>query len=75
MKKLLLIIPAILAVAALPLFASNTGKLTHAAATPSAQKYTCTMHPEIIRHKPGNCPKCHMKLVPVDEAKKDETKK
>ena len=26
--------------------------------------YTCTMHPEIIRDKPGDCPICHMKLVP-----------
>ena len=25
--------------------------------------YTCTMHPEIHASKPGNCPKCGMKLV------------
>ncbi len=25
--------------------------------------YTCTMHPEIHATKPGNCPKCGMKLV------------
>ena len=25
--------------------------------------YTCTMHPEVITDKPGNCPKCGMKLV------------
>ena len=25
--------------------------------------YTCTMHPEIHADKPGNCPKCGMKLV------------
>lgn len=25
--------------------------------------YTCSMHPEIIRNKPGNCPICGMKLV------------
>ena len=25
--------------------------------------YTCVMHPEIKRDKPGNCPKCGMKLV------------
>ena len=28
-----------------------------------AVKYTCTMHPEIVQDKPGNCPKCGMKLV------------
>lgn len=26
--------------------------------------YTCPMHPEILSDKPGNCPKCGMKLVP-----------
>ena len=30
--------------------------------------YTCTMHPEIQASKPGNCPKCGMKLV-VQKAK------
>jgi len=29
------------------------------------QKYTCPMHPEIVRDEPGNCPKCGMNLVPV----------
>jgi len=27
-------------------------------------EYTCPMHPEVISDKPGNCPKCGMKLVP-----------
>lgn len=27
--------------------------------------YTCTMHPEVISDKPGDCPKCNMKLVPM----------
>ena len=27
--------------------------------------YTCGMHPQIIRDKPGDCPICGMKLVPV----------
>lgn len=33
---------------------TNTPK-HHATAT---TKYTCTMHPEIVRNKPGKCPKC-----------------
>ena len=37
------------------------------------QKYTCPMHPEVIANHPGNCPKCGMKLVPVDEEKKRPT--
>jgi CopA family copper-resistance protein len=28
-----------------------------------AETYTCVMHPEIHSSKPGNCPKCGMKLV------------
>ena len=26
--------------------------------------YTCPMHPEVRQNKPGNCPKCGMKLEP-----------
>jgi hypothetical protein len=33
------------------------------------EKYTCTMHPEIVIDYPGNCPKCGMKLVPVKKDK------
>src|SRR6476661_3731748 len=34
------------------------------------QKYTCPMHPEVITDHPGNCPKCGMKLVPLEEKKR-----
>src|SRR5690242_1966723 len=34
------------------------------------QKYTCLMHPEVITDHPGNCPKCGMKLVPLEEKKR-----
>ena len=27
-----------------------------------ATVYTCPMHPEVKSDKPGNCPKCGMKL-------------
>lgn len=33
------------------------------AATDTKELYTCSMHPEIIRDKPGDCPICGMKLV------------
>jgi P-type Cu+ transporter len=29
-------------------------------------RYTCPMHPEIIRPGPGSCPKCGMALEPMD---------
>jgi len=31
-------------------------------------KYTCPMHPEVVRDKPGPCPKCGMALEPMSVA-------
>lgn len=31
--------------------------------------YTCGMHPWVVLPKPGDCPICHMKLVPLDPSK------
>ncbi len=42
-----------------------------ASASPSAAgavagaRYTCPMHPEIVRDQPGDCPICGMALVPI----------
>ena len=52
------------------------GRSSEAATEPSAemdpsrspgkkQLWTCGMHPQVIRDQPGNCPICHMKLVPL----------
>jgi hypothetical protein len=38
-------------------------------------EYTCPMHPEVIKDKPGKCPKCGMNLVKKEAAKKTEPKK
>jgi RND family efflux transporter MFP subunit len=35
----------------------------------ATQYYTCGMHPWVILPKPGDCPICHMKLVPLDPSK------
>jgi hypothetical protein len=36
---------------------------THKQPATIAQKYTCPMHPEVVKTKPGKCPKCGMTLV------------
>src|SRR5256714_5246996 len=42
----------------------------------TGQKYTCPMHPEIVRDGPGSCPICGMALEPMtaslDEEKNPE---
>jgi P-type Cu+ transporter len=50
-------------------FTANPGQFLHptsAAATPpsDAADYTCPMHPEIVRDRPGACPICGMALEP-----------
>ena len=37
--------------------------------------YTCGMHPEVIRHAPGNCPICGMNLVRKDTGKEVDSRK
>ena len=60
------------------LLAANTGAFAqdsthkhanHQHSSAKGQKYTCTMHPEVVRSKPGKCPKCGMKLVAMKSKK------
>lgn len=39
----------------------NSAAVESAAA--KSEVYTCTMHPEVRSDKPGDCPRCGMKLV------------
>ncbi|MBX3646336.1 MAG: heavy metal translocating P-type ATPase [Rhodocyclaceae bacterium] len=39
---------------------------------PTGTKYTCPMHPEIVRDAPGDCPKCGMALEPMGVPAADE---
>ena len=43
----------------------HAGQTGDPAASNSEKKvrYTCSMHPEVVQDKPGDCPKCGMKLV------------
>ncbi len=46
------------------------GHAGHAArARPGAKKtiWTCSMHPQVRKDKPGRCPICGMELIPVEE--------
>ena len=42
----------------------GTGTTPLSSAT-SSNRYTCSMHPEIVHDAPGNCPKCGMTLIPI----------
>ena len=46
-----------------------------APAAPGGALYTCPMHPEIVRDRPGSCPICGMALEPMvaDRHAKDRT--
>ena len=39
------------------------------------KEYTCSMHPEVKSDKPGDCPKCGMKLTEKKMDKKMDMKK
>lgn len=52
------------------LFAPNSSHQAeshdHADTAPQNQKWTCSMHPQIMQDNPGQCPLCGMDLIPVD---------
>ncbi len=60
------------------LFAGSSGNTVYSQVpqnTPSKQqtvKYTCPMHSEVVSDKPGNCPKCGMALVEMNNMKTDK---
>jgi len=47
-------------------FAVCGKKDEHAQHQEESTKYTCPMHPQVIRDKPGTCPICGMNLVKMD---------
>ena len=51
------------------LYPANALKQTQGAAGSGKQIYACPMHPEVTSNKPGDCPKCGMRLALVDTKK------
>ncbi|MCC4247248.1 NADH-quinone oxidoreductase subunit J [Stappia indica] len=51
--------------------AAHGGALGHDHTGHDTGKYTCPMHPEVVSDEAGNCPKCGMNLVPVEDAERD----
>lgn len=54
-------------IALLVVAAGGCGKEKPAAAGTGKAKYHCPMHPTYISDRPGDCPICNMKLVPIKE--------
>jgi Cu(I)/Ag(I) efflux system membrane fusion protein len=71
MKKTILPL-LVAALTGIGLFVTGCDKPEHQHEAPAKDgKYTCPMHPQIVTDKPGECPICHMTLVPVTETKTD----
>ncbi len=45
----------------------QTAEHEHASPGETARKYYCPMHPDYVSDRPGDCPICNMKLVPMEE--------
>jgi hypothetical protein len=64
-KQILILLASAMTFAATPIFAEPIPTPTASPPAEHAKRYTCPMHPEVVRDHPGECPKCGMKLVPV----------
>ncbi len=51
------------------------GPVTDPVTVAEVIKYTCGMHPFVVKDKPGNCPICGMELTPIKEGTDKEAAK
>ncbi len=65
MKKIILLATITLCLYATTFAQDTTMHKSHHKTT--HQMFTCTMHPEVMKNKPGKCPKCNMTLVKAKE--------
>jgi len=65
MKTILKIALAVLLLAGLAGGAYFALSPSNSATSGEKQLYTCSMHPDVIKDKPGDCPICGMKLTPI----------
>ena len=70
MKKHLFILAALLIFGAgAVLLSTGCGKNDSGNSAGKIARYHCPMHPAVVSDKPGDCPICGMKLVPMEEEK------
>jgi Cu(I)/Ag(I) efflux system membrane fusion protein len=49
----------------IPVYAEESATSQGKTSSNGVWYYTCSMHPQVKQHEPGNCPICKMELVPV----------
>lgn len=64
-KKQIMPLIAILCIVSLMMLTSCSRNSNHAEMAGPDEYYTCSMDPQVIENKAGNCPICHMKLIKV----------